>query len=97
MRPLLGEEKNVQKVEDAFEFPDTNDRKEVKVIGTKSKALDGKDKAGKRWDFTFDKVFDPNSSQAQVFEEISQLVQSSLDGYQTCIFSYGQTGSGKVL
>ncbi|KAK4771158.1 hypothetical protein SAY87_031690 [Trapa incisa] len=51
---------------------------------------------GQKHSFTFNKVFIPVSSQEDVFVEISQLVQSSLDGYKVCIFAYGQTGSGKT-
>mmetsp|Transcript_34943 Transcript_34943/g.45064 ORF Transcript_34943/g.45064 Transcript_34943/m.45064 type:complete len:270 (+) Transcript_34943:983-1792(+) len=46
--------------------------------------------------FSFDKSFQPSEGQEAVFEEVSEFVQSALDGFQVCLFSYGQTGSGKT-
>lgn len=34
---------------------------------------------------------------SQVFQEVSSLVGSVLDGYNVTIFAYGQTGAGKTF
>jgi kinesin family member C1 len=47
-------------------------------------------------EFAFDRVFSPNETQESVFNQMGDLVQSVLDGFNVCIFAYGQTGSGKV-
>jgi hypothetical protein len=57
---------------------------------------DPKGKDMPSYTFDFDRVFSKDEDQASVFSEISQLVQSALDGYKVCIFAYGQTGSGKT-
>ncbi|KMT14281.1 hypothetical protein BVRB_4g076360 [Beta vulgaris subsp. vulgaris] len=53
-------------------------------------------KEGKK-SFTFNKVFGPVASQAEVYADMQPLVRSCLDGYNVCIFAYGQTGSGKTF
>lgn len=44
---------------------------------------------------TIRQVFEPQTTQVEIFDEVSQLVQSVTDGYNVTIFAYGQTGSGK--
>lgn len=53
-------------------------------------------RSGNNINFHFDKVFLPSAGQEAIFQEVSDFVQSALDGYRVCLFSYGQTGSGKV-
>ncbi|KAI9702440.1 MAG: kinesin-like nuclear fusion protein [Candelina mexicana] len=78
-------------------FPDTDkDCREIEVQGPEEKSSLG-NVTTKKNAFAFDRVFGPKSGNSDVFDEISQLVQSALDGYNVCIFCYGQTGSGKTF
>ena len=93
VRPMLNNES-----EDSakMEFPDQGpDSKELVVMGPEQKSALGNVTRAPH-NFSFDHVFGPESANSDVFDEISQLVQSALDGYNVCIFCYGQTGSGKT-
>ena len=47
--------------------------------------------------FAFDRVFDENATQADVYEGTTKnLLDSVLDGYNATVFAYGATGCGKT-
>lgn len=92
VRPAHSSESDPAKIS----FPDVDtDSKEVAIQGPEKISATGKDITA-AYQYSFDRVFGPKSKNLEVFDEISQLVQSALDGYNVCIFCYGQTGSGKT-
>ena len=46
--------------------------------------------------FEFDYIFNKNSTQQNVYEECSLLIQSMFNGNNICIIAYGQTCTGKT-
>lgn len=48
-------------------------------------------------DYEFDSVYGPHVSQADLFNDVQQFVQSAFDGHNVSILAYGQTGSGKTF
>ncbi|KAG7110920.1 Kinesin-like protein klpA like [Verticillium longisporum] len=92
VRPMLGEgEGEGAKIT----FPDDRTSAEIALQGAEETTAMGR-VSRKTFNFEFDRVFAPAALNQDVFDEISQLVQSALDGYNVCIFCYGQTGSGKT-
>ncbi|GBG29989.1 Kinesin, putative [Hondaea fermentalgiana] len=96
VRPLAASEETAT-AKQVFEFPENDpEQRAVTVVGEPRKSVDGRSSTPKRWDFSFDRVFHAHHDQAAVFDEVSHLIRSALDGYRVCIFAYGQTGSGKT-
>ncbi|KAK5995973.1 Kinesin-like protein klpA [Cladobotryum mycophilum] len=92
VRPPLG---NGEGEIAGMSYPDDRTSAEILVAGPEEKSSLGVVQR-KSHPFEFDRVFTPSVQNDEIFDEISQLVQSALDGYNVCIFCYGQTGSGKT-
>lgn len=92
VRPVLDESEGSPA---QLQYPDEKTSAQIDVVGPEEKSSLGQI-TRKTLPFEFDRVFDPSVANEEVFGEISQLVQSALDGYNVCIFCYGQTGSGKT-
>lgn len=96
IRPLLGEE--IEKYREIKHIVFSSDRGlELVKTAEGGEAIAGGLNKSMKYEFEFDQVFPPQATQEHVFREISQLVQSALDGYNVCVFAYGQTGSGKTF
>lgn len=76
---------------------DTEDQKRKVIEAVDENELMFYDKRQYCWkSFTFDKVWNADTSQRDVFMDVEPLTLSVLDGYNVCIMAYGQTGSGKT-
>jgi len=70
---------------------------EIVVKFPEEGAVSLKNDKGKEKIWEFDQIFGLKTEQATVYDEVSPLVTSVLDGYNVCIFAYGQTGTGKTF
>ncbi|KAG6010361.1 hypothetical protein E4U21_006925 [Claviceps maximensis] len=92
VRPTINDDRTKQA---GISFPDEKTSAEIVLAGPEERSSLGV-VSRKNYPFEFDRVFTPEVQNEEIFGEISQLVQSALDGYNVCIFCYGQTGSGKT-
>jgi kinesin family member C1 len=82
-----------------FCFPNatTDSSKSIELIEAPAPGVDGTVRAGKKHPFELNRVFNPLSSQADMFKEVEPVVASALDGNKVTVMCYGQTGSGKTF
>ncbi len=67
-------------------------RKEILVANPKPDSVESEKT------FTFDMVYDWNSSQDEIYKQTAfPIVESVLEGFNGTIFAYGQTGTGKTF
>ncbi len=91
LRPLL----KFEKERGDTVIVDTPDNQSIRVR-TNADNLDGHSAVSYKT-FSYNASFNPKNSQEDVFADAKDLVQSTIDGYNVCIFAYGQTGSGKTF
>ncbi|KAK8689363.1 hypothetical protein V6N13_088084 [Hibiscus sabdariffa] len=84
VRPQFGAQLN------SLSCVDNIDDRTITVLAPTKNGKEG------RKSFTFNKIFSPSATQAEVFSDTQPLIRSVLDGFNVCIFAYGQTGSGKT-
>lgn len=89
-RPISDKELDADCTEVVSVYPK---RGVIEVENPKAKADNEKNKI-----FTYDGVYDWNSTQQSIYDEtVRPLVASVLEGYNGCVFAYGQTGTGKTF
>lgn len=74
------------RVNDPFEWYNAMEDQAVVQVNISERALD----------FGFDRVFNSQATQADVYDSVRHVVLGLLDGFNGTLLCYGQTGSGKT-
>lgn len=82
---------------DTWDFNSIFDPPEDHAIQRGTRSVGPNGRRSKDQTFGFDRVFDENTSQGDVYEATTKnLLDSVLDGYNATVFAYGATGCGKT-
>ncbi|KAF3932788.1 Kinesin-4 [Dactylella cylindrospora] len=85
----------IKVVDDQFLIFDPPEENPIARFGQKIIGPRGKQQKDMR--FGFDRVFDENATQEEVYENTTKgLLNSVLDGFNATVFAYGATGCGKT-
>ncbi|KAK6340136.1 kinesin-like protein Klp5 [Orbilia blumenaviensis] len=85
----------IKVVDDQFLIFDPPEENPIARFGQKIIGPRGKQQKDMR--FGFDRIFDENALQGEVYEQTTKgLLDSVLDGFNATVFAYGATGCGKT-
>ncbi|KAH3672224.1 hypothetical protein WICPIJ_010076 [Wickerhamomyces pijperi] len=94
-KPLITDVNNIKVI---TRFRPENSSEKEKGHSTVIKEINEASISLKDGTFTFDRVFGPDSTQADVFDySVLQTVEDFFNGYNGTVLTYGQTGSGKTF
>ncbi|KAI1370254.1 P-loop containing nucleoside triphosphate hydrolase protein [Hypoxylon crocopeplum] len=93
IRPVDG---NDELFEYKIEKGEFHDHPAKLTVREDEKGLHGELKSIWSATYEFERIFLPGETNGDVFGEISNFVQSVIDGKKACIFCYGQSGTGKT-
>ena len=71
------------KAEDIYESNDSSLKSSLVFIDTERLLFHGQE-------YEYDHVFEPDSTQHHVFEEVTYAIETTLQGCNVCVFAYGQ-------
>ena|SRR5579871_5285874 len=85
----------IQRANNLYRIFDPPEENPIARFGQKIIGPQGKKQKDMR--FGFDRVFDENATQGEVYEQTTKnLLDSVLDGFNATVFAYGATGCGKT-
>uniref|UniRef100_A0A146KMD8 Kinesin-like protein n=1 Tax=Lygus hesperus TaxID=30085 RepID=A0A146KMD8_LYGHE len=102
IRPLNTREQGCRSIaslinETTLVFDPKQDEEPFFFKGSAQKQRDINRKVNKNMLFEFNRVFDENSTNEEVFDATTKnIVKSVLEGYNCSVFAYGATGAGKT-
>ncbi|GMS84343.1 hypothetical protein PENTCL1PPCAC_6518, partial [Pristionchus entomophagus] len=74
----------------------TRDQAAIRIDSMDEGVVHLEHSSGRKTSRAADFVIPTKFSQNEIFEQVSPIVTSCIDGYNVCIFAYGHTGSGKT-
>ncbi|GMT14417.1 hypothetical protein PFISCL1PPCAC_5714, partial [Pristionchus fissidentatus] len=74
----------------------TRDQAAIRIDSMDEGVVHLEHSSGRKTSRSADFVIPTRFTQNQIFDKVSPIVTSCIDGYNVCIFAYGHTGSGKT-